>query len=236
MSQPEFVLTHSHPLVVGSLGNLTALSSATPETLAGECDIAEIRLDLIYDDYEKHGTSLWQHLDGFPLLFTARRHSEGSPVDLPTQTRQTLLKSALQSASLLDIEVASIPEMRELIADLNTRKMPWIASYHRFDRLPTIQELAPLAVRARDAGAKAFKFAATIHSSEDLDLLARLQTHPFDLPAAGMGMGKLGPVSRLLCAQHGSVLNYGFIGQNETAPGQWPAKLLRDAIRASTSI
>jgi 3-dehydroquinate dehydratase len=45
-----------------------------------------------------------------------------------------------------------------------------------------------------------------------------------------MGMGPLAPVSRLLCAQSGSLLNYGYLGTTATAPGQWDAALLRQAI------
>jgi 3-dehydroquinate dehydratase len=45
-----------------------------------------------------------------------------------------------------------------------------------------------------------------------------------------MGMGVLAPVSRLLCAQSGSVLNYGFIGQTATAPGQWDSLRLKQSI------
>jgi 3-dehydroquinate dehydratase-1 len=45
-----------------------------------------------------------------------------------------------------------------------------------------------------------------------------------------MGMGALGRVSRLLLAQLGSVLNYGYLDQ-ATVPGQWPAARLRELIR-----
>jgi 3-dehydroquinate dehydratase-1 len=57
-----------------------------------------------------------------------------------------------------------------------------------------------------------------------------------DRPMSVMGMGPLGPVSRLLYAQHGSLLNYGYLGDQATAPGQWPAKLLKEAIAAVESI
>jgi 3-dehydroquinate dehydratase-1 len=51
-----------------------------------------------------------------------------------------------------------------------------------------------------------------------------------------MGMGPLAPVSRLLCAQCGSVLNYGYLGKTATAPGQWDAAFLKQAIgRLATS-
>ena len=45
-----------------------------------------------------------------------------------------------------------------------------------------------------------------------------------------MGMGPLAPASRLLAAQCGSLLNYGYLGTGSTAPGQWPARLLKEAL------
>lgn len=236
MSEPLFPFPTSTPAVVGSFGHIDSLQSATPASLALECDIAEIRLDLFHQQFSQHGNALWAHLSGFPLLFTARCRAEGSPLDLTAEARQSLLKSALPSASLIDIEVSSIAEMADLIDEINAKHIPWIASFHNFDRLPALDELIPRAALAKEAGASGFKFAARLHHVEELAVLARLQTHDFGLPTASMGMGSLAPVSRILCAQHGGILNYGFIGKIETAPGQWPAKLLRDGIRASSPL
>ncbi|MES2982402.1 MAG: type I 3-dehydroquinate dehydratase [Verrucomicrobiota bacterium] len=236
MSEPLFPFPNSNPSVVGSFGDYDSLRSATPESLALECDIAEIRLDLFHQEFSLQGSELWAHLIGFPLLFTARCHAEGSPINLNAETRKTLLQSALPAAALIDIEAASIAEMAELIHKINAERIPWIASFHNFERLPTLDELTSRATLAKQAGASGFKFAARLHRVEELATLAELQVHDFGLPTASMGMGSLAPVSRVLCAQNGSILNYGFIGKTETAPGQWPAKLLRDGIRASSPL
>ncbi len=236
MSEPSFSFPNSNPSVVGSFGDYDSLHSATPESLTLECDIAEIRLDLFHQEFAEQGPELWAHLQGFPLLFTARCHSEGSPFQLSTETRKSLLLSALPAATLIDIEAANITEMAELITEINTKGIPWIASFHNFERLPTLDELIPRSTLAKQAGASVFKFAARLHHVDDLATLAELQTHDFGLPTSSMGMGSLAPDSRLLCAKNGSVLNYGFIGKTETAPGQWPAKRLRDGIHASSSL
>lgn len=233
MSESHFSFPNSKPLVVGSLGDHDSLTTSTPASLALECDLAEIRLDLFRQEFSRQGPDLWAHLLGFPLLFTARSHAEGSPFDLGPELRKNLLKSALTDAALIDIEAASIVEMSQLIHEMNTLQIPWIASFHNFERLPELEELMSRAALAKEAGASAFKFAARIHRIDELPILANLQVHDFGLPVASMGMGALAPVSRLLCAQNGSVLNYGYIGKTETAPGQWPAKLLRDCIRTS---
>ncbi len=236
MSEPLFPFPNSNLSVVGSFGDYDSLRSATPESLASECDIAEIRLDLFHQEFSRQGPELWAHLIDFPLLFTARCRAEGSPLDLTAQDRKTLLQSTLPTAALIDIEAASIAEMAELISEINAKRIPWIASFHNFERLPTLEELTYRANLAKQAGASGFKFAARLHRVEELAILAKLQTHDFGLSTASMGMGSLAPVSRILCAQNGSILNYGFIGKTETAPGQWPAKLLRDGIRASSPL
>jgi 3-dehydroquinate dehydratase-1 len=60
--------------------------------------------------------------------------------------------------------------------------------------------------------------------------LAEFQLADHGIAVATMGMGALAPVSRLLCAQSGSLLNYGYIGQTSTAPGQWDSLRLKQAI------
>ncbi len=43
------------------------------------------------------------------------------------------------------------------------------------------------------------------------------------LPLSVMGMGRFGKISRLLLAQAGSVLNYGYLDR-PNASGQWEAR------------
>jgi 3-dehydroquinate dehydratase-1 len=48
-----------------------------------------------------------------------------------------------------------------------------------------------------------------------------------------MGMGPLGRLSRLVLAQAGSCLNYGYL-RAANAPGQWSAKELSDLLAKLT--
>lgn len=232
MPTGSFSFPSSSPLVVGSIGDAETLAATTPESLAKECDIAEIRLDLMHLEFAKSGASLWQHLLPFPLLFTARCHSEGSPFDLDLETRSHMLATAIPDASLIDIEVASTSSMAELIDEIHSNNLPWIASFHDFLALPSLKKLDAQAQIAREAGASTFKAAARMQTPKDIADLAAFQMSDVGIPLSTMGMGDLAPVSRLLCAQAGSVLNYGFIGEKETAPGQWSASRLRDSIRS----
>ena len=232
MPRPQFTFPNPTSLVVGSFGDTESLASATPQSLAEQCDIAEIRLDLFHTEFSTQGNRLWQHLTQFPLLFTARCHSEGSPFDLDSETREELIRAALPDAAIIDIEARNADSMSELISEISSQGVPWIASYHDFEKLPTPEELAANARSAKQAGASAFKAAAQLRTMDDLTALAHFQISDQGIPLSTMGMGVLAPVSRLLCAQAGSVLNYGFIGKKATAPGQWSARQLRESIRS----
>ncbi len=227
------VITIGHAKVVGSFGSYNDLKSSKAATVRQECDVAEIRLDLLTD---KPGTnpSPWTHLGDIPLLFTARREEEGGSQSIDAKQRMDMLEAVLGDASLIDIEVASITEMSALIETLHTRKIPWIASYHDFEKLPDSSTMEQALAQAIEAGAAAFKLAAQLNSPADASRLAEFQLAGHKIPVSTMGMGALAPVSRLLCAQCGSVLNYGFIGEKPTAPGQWSARELKQAIAKLT--
>jgi 3-dehydroquinate dehydratase-1 len=230
MAIADFPLTNGRVSVVGSFGGAHDLRLAEAPTLHEACDIAEIRLDLLAAETGVLDRTAWRHLAGIPLLFTARRGAEGGCGDLSATARRALLETTLDHAACIDIEVASIPEMHELLDHLQSRAIPWIASFHDFGKLPATSALADAARRATDAGASAFKVAALLHTPADMARLADFQLTDHGIAVATMGMGPLAPVSRLLCAQCGSVLNYGYLGTSPTAPGQWDAAFLKQAI------
>lgn len=226
MPRAEILLENRRPNVVGSFGGLSALSETTREICATSCDLAEIRLDLLPPGSQKN----WSHLAGIPLLFTARRREEGGAGDLDAATRSQLLADVLEEAACIDVEVASIAEMSELLEKASARGIPWIASFHDFEKLPATEVLADAVRRAREAGAAVFKAAAKLLSPSDMARLADFQLADHGLPVSTMGMGPLAPVSRLLCAQCGSVLNYGYLGDAPTTPDQWDSATLKAAI------
>lgn len=230
VTKSDFRLDRAHPLVVGSFGGAASLAGACPAEVAAACDVVEIRLDLLPDWRPGEDARPWSELGETALLFTARRADEGGAGGLDAATRRGMLVAALDDAACVDIEAASIPEMTGLIALLAERKLPWIASFHDFTKLPADEILRTAAKAAKDAGAAAFKVAAMLESSGDLARLAEFQLADHGIPVAAMGMGPLAPVSRLLCAQCGSVLNYGYLGETATAPGQWDAALLKTCV------
>lgn len=217
------------PRVVGSFGSAADAHAASRDFVAGCCDLAEVRLDLMHGE-SSAGAKPWGHLQGIPLLFTARMAAEGGAGDLDASTREAMLREVLDEAACIDIEVASIDAMAGLIDELRARGLPWIASFHDFEKLPENAVLEERLERAKSTGAAVFKVAAKLHSPSDVARLAEFQLADHGIAVATMGMGALAPISRLLCAQCGSVLNYGFIGQISTAPGQWDSLRLKQAI------
>lgn len=236
MPPVQNILKENRPLVVGSFGNAISLTETPLSKALTCCDIAEIRLDLLAADGYPGDRSLWQHLVGHPLLFTARRKEEGGALSLNASERSALLRISLEDAAFMDVELASVAEMSEVIAEATTRAIPWIASFHDFEKLPSRNTLLDAVERASEAGAAVFKVAAKVTSPAEVAELAEFQLLDHPLPVSTMGMGPLAPVSRLLCAQSGSVLNYGFIGEKSTAPGQWESEFLKQAIARLTSL
>ena len=230
MAGAEFQLDDGSNHVVGSLGGASDLLDLSIGDARTCCDLVEIRLDLLLAESGGINPACWSHLLEFPLLFTCRRADEGGAGTLDAASRTALLMEILDDATLIDIEVASIGEMAPLVEVLRGRRIPWIASCHDFSKLPDSTTLKRAENLAIEAGAAVFKAAAMLGSPQDLATLAEFQLAHHDIPVSTMGMGALAPVSRLLCAQAGSVLNYGYLGKTATAPGQWDCGLLKTAI------
>jgi 3-dehydroquinate dehydratase-1 len=214
--------------VIGSVGDAAALAALDAATAAASCDMVEIRLDLLGG---AAGERPWVHLAELPLLMTARSEAEGGAKGLADGARMELLEAALADAALADLEVASIPMAGGLIARMREACVPWVGSFHDFGKTPELLELREAAAAAREAGAAVFKAAAMIRRPGDLAVLADFQLEDHGIAVATMGMGPLAVVSRLLCAQCGSVLNYGYLGGAPTAPGQWDCAALGEAMR-----
>lgn len=230
MKQARLLVIDGTAKVVGSIGSLEDLRQTNASDVRAACDIAEIRLDLVLSENDGVEAAPWRHLEDVPLLFTLRRQDEGGARAIDAAARMALLEAVFEHAACIDLEVASMGEMAALVKTMATRGLPWIASYHDFDQVPDASILADAARRSRDAGASGFKVAAMLRYPADLARLADFQLADHGLPVATMGMGPLAAVSRLLCAQCGSVLNYGYLGKTATAPGQWDASSLQQAI------
>ena len=225
------LLDPRQPRVVGSIGTSASLAEVDAGEVRSACDIVEIRLDLL--DREAIDRRSWRRFGDMPLLFTARCETEGGAPGLDADERIRRLRAALDEASIVDIELASADTMQLLIDDLAARDIPWLASFHDFTGTPGIDELESRQQAARQAGASGFKAAVDLGwEANRLGPLALFLSGGGDFPVSLMGMGPLASASRLLFAQLGSVLNYGYLGDTPTAPGQWSARQLKEAIES----
>ena len=170
-----------------------------------------------------------------PLIVTVRDpHEGGATRDLTAKKRRELFEKFLPHAALVDVELRAVlkKELAPVLDAARANGVQLILSHHDFKKTPPLVRLTDLTRQAWNAGADIFKVATMAanprHLATLLDFLTRRESK--QRPAlAVMAMGRFGKISRLLFAQCGSVLNYGFLDA-ANASGQWPARLLKKRI------
>ena len=224
--QPRLSL--SRPLVVGSVSSADAWQAAcSEETLP--CDVVELRVDGL--PAETDWAALAQMRCCRPVLVTVRHESEGGLRLMADAERIGIARALLPLAAAVDWETARLEEAAELLAEARAAGVVTIASAHDFEKTPTLESLQEKEQRARALGADVAKFAFRLHCAEDMMVGVELLRRASGTTTV-MGMGPLGAVSRLLYAQHGACLVYGYLGDTPTAPGQWSAELCRRSLDA----
>lgn len=222
------LLLSTRPLVVGVLPGVEALQdflSATSDQRSQLCDVVELRLDQLGMAPE---TLLAETASlETPLLVTARHPAEGGVGHLSAPERLALLRPFLGRASLVDVELRSLMDMREAIREAQSCGTGVVASFHDFERTPALDVLEGAAAMAESMSLDAVKVATFLNTTDDLVTLLKFVSAPRRIRVCAMGMGELGAVSRLVLAKCGSVLNYGYLGGVGNAPGQWPAFRLK---------
>lgn len=211
------------PLSLRAAEALRAAPDAAP-------DLLELRLD-----HFAHNPGFLETMAAAPprpLVVTVRRSDEGGgPPHLDHLAREALYRRFLPKAALVDVEVRSLGALAGVVAEARAGGVGIIASFHDFQGMPGVDRLHDLAGQAADAGADVLKVAAVTETTGDLARLLDFLATETRLPLALMGMGRLGIASRVVLAAAGSVLAYGYLGEQAQVPGQWPAGLLRERIR-----
>ena len=204
--------------VVGIVDSSEAVSAAK-RLPQGRVDYLEWRADFLGEKIPK---------SPIPWIITARHPLEGGKNALTQARRRELLLSLLPTAALVDIEVRSLAGLKDVAACAQSNGIGVIASFHDFEKTPDAPRLREVIRRAKDAGATLVKIATRTTTPKDVSRLLDLWNGT-SLPLAIMGMGPLGMSSRLLFANCGSVLNYGWL-HSPNVPGQWSAAELRTLI------
>jgi len=214
------------PLVVGTVHSPGSLRRAL-KLKAGAVDLLELRVDHFAADPTPLVKAI-PHL-GFPLIVTVRHPLEGGAEGFSFTRRRELYAELLPHAALVDVELRSLPRLAATVAQAREAGVAVIASSHHFRSTPSEEKLGAIRKRAASAGADVCKIAAHVAGGADLGRLLALLTPRRQPRLSVMGMGAFGKVSRLLFAQVGSVLNYGYLDE-PNAPGQWEATLLKQRI------
>jgi 3-dehydroquinate dehydratase-1 len=179
---------------------------------AGEADMIELRLDLVKDPIP--AIKAVRLATTKPIIATNRLKTEGGEFQGSERDRIELLLQAAPYADLVDIELmASLRD--EFMARVNK---PVIVSYHDFQGMPDVEEMAVILESMKNTGASLAKIAVTPKSLKDnLRILGVLLDA--DMPVSMIAMGDIGRHLRAVAPLYGSALTYGFVAKS-TAPGQ----------------
>jgi len=216
--------------VVGAVHSPGALRSAL-KIRPGEVDFLEIRVD----NFAADPADLLAVLPRLrvPLIITVRHPAEGGAHRLSFPQRRELFARFLPHATLIDVELRSFEKLAETIAAARRAGVKVIASVHHFNSMPPVAKLRRAIRQAHASGADICKLAALADSPAALAQLLGVFGKKLPLPVSVMGMGRFGKISRLLLAQAGSVLNYGYLDR-PNASGQWEARLLKSRLAELT--
>ena len=179
---------------------------------AGEADMIELRLDLVKDPIP--AIKAVRLATTKPIIATNRLKTEGGEFQGSERDRIELLLQAAPYADFVDIELMA-PLRDEFIARVNK---PVIVSYHDFQGMPDVEEMAVILEKMKKTGASLAKIAVTPKSLKDnLRILGLLLDR--DMPISIIAMGDIGRHLRAVAPLYGSALTYGFVAKS-TAPGQ----------------
>ena len=212
--------------VVGAIPSPAALSCAL-RLQPGAVDLLELRVDHFAADPRPLLRAL-PRLPA-PLVVTVRHPLEGGAGDLGFPRRRELYAQFLSTAKFIDIELRSVRQLASTIAEARVHGVQLILSVHFFKTTPSLARLESLRDRAFAAGADIFKVATLTSTLPNVLTLATLLARSPRRAISVMGMGAFGKLSRVLLANAGSVLNYGYLDAVQV-PGQWPAPLLKERL------
>ena len=213
----------STPQIVGVIFTRTDLRRAV--RMRNPPDLFELRLDALFAGLEEVRAAIGNL--GAPLIITARHPREGGSNQLSAHKRRALILRFLPHAAYLDIELRSAGTFAAILGEARAKGIRTIVSFHNFNQTPSRPRLNEIARTARSLGADLLKIATRTDTSAQLTrLLDFFQRERLEMKIAAMGVGRLGRISRLEFARHGSALNYGHLGSPQ-AEGQLSITQLR---------
>jgi 3-dehydroquinate dehydratase / shikimate dehydrogenase len=193
-------------------------------------DILELRLDLI----ESPNLNILLSSSTLPVIVTNRsKHDGGQFKGLDVDRVQSLRDALKAGADYVDIEVSTPREyLQPFLEESDPAKI--ILSYHDFSHTP--EDFNPLYETMCEMPGEIVKIVTYARDLSDnlkmFELLKRAKREKQKL--IGLCMGDLGEISRILSPLFGGYLTFGSLETGkESAPGQIPAKTLKDIYRVN---
>lgn len=173
---------------------------------------------------------------GIPLLFTRRSSREGGE-PIPLLEPQVIALCGAVCASghvhLVDYEMSNTPdEVCEMRERSRSAGVQLVLSFHDFHETPPLDELQAKFALAEQLGGDVAKVAVMPRDMDDVLTLLSATLHAsrtLAIPVISMAMGAPGAVTRLAGGLFGSALSFA-VGQQASAPGQWPIEELETAL------
>jgi 3-dehydroquinate dehydratase-1 len=203
---------------------------------AGNADVIELRADGLEDETQaKELLERAKSLTNLPIILTVRMHEEGGAFKGTEEERVNIIKSALELANMVDIELEMNEKDRdEIIALAKSKGVLVILSYHDFEKTPPEEEMASVLEKEEAAGADVAKIAVKASFTGDVIRLLNVtqeSAKKLKIPLCTISMGKEGAISRIASPIFGSAITYGYVTK-ETAPGQLSVRELDLMLRA----
>lgn len=185
-----------------------------------EADLIEVRLD----NLENHNMRLRDISESSQLPKIATNRASGSNgrfIGTESERQQLLLNAARNNFQYIDLEL-SIPNLRELIAELQSVAAKPIVSFHDYKETPSMLSLAKILGREMATGAEICKIVTTAVSVQDnITILTFLKESCRQTNLVCFSMGALGKPSRILSPIFGAPFTMASLEKEmETAPGQ----------------
>lgn len=217
------------PVVVGAVSSACTLSRADV-VLQLRLDVAELRLDLTGPMPGWIDCADALRRAGRPVLLTLRSAAEGGRWTDSEAARLEAYAGALDHVAAVDVEVCS-EIAGHVVRAAHEAGRRVVLSFHAFDRMPSLDELRRIVDRGSGLGADIVKIAARTETRAEVDRLAVLLAGRGDRLLCCVGMGAMGPASRVELALAGSCLTYGYADECN-APGQLSSGELLDLLAA----
>jgi len=228
----DLPLSHNAPRIAGVILQDINLGTVRRALEAG-ADLLEIRVDSFKERDISCLERSFKRLRSFtsrrkiPIILTVRSKREGGVLSLSGRERAEIFNNLIPFADIIDLELSSSGELKNVLKSAHRRGKTVIISYHNFGSTPGINVLKGIVKKGQDAGADIVKIATKARGREDVRTLAGLLlSSPGRLIV--IAMGRYGAASRVFFPMLGSIVTYGSI-TGASAPGQIPVSALKEA-------